>query len=220
MHGGSEWPGIGVTPDGTVIIPSNNIAWVSKLRDPAEFNFKNETNILFKNAFSVFTFDFKLFKSNVKKTLFQIKKIINYKQLKIEKYKRFVDKDGVPLNSPPWGTITSIDILDKKKNWQIPHGSYPQLGNDYKNTGSEIFGCPVLAGEEIFFMSGTRDKKIYAYNIDDGSLVWEDTLPFVAYSCPIIAKYKKKIYLLISASGGSKFPDVEPGDAIIAYQLL
>ena len=69
-------------------------------------------------------------------------------------------------------------------------------------------------------MSGTRDKKIYAYNIDDGSLVWEDTLPFVAYGCPIIAKYKKKIYLLISASGGSKFPDVEPGDAIIAYQLL
>ena len=90
MHGGSEWPGIGVTPDGTVIIPSNNIAWVSKLRDPAEFDFKNETNILFKNAFSVFTFDFKLFKSNVKKTLFQIKKIINYKQLKIEKYKRFI----------------------------------------------------------------------------------------------------------------------------------
>ena len=43
MHGGSEWPGIGVTPDGTVIIPSNNIAWVSKLRDPAEFDFKNET---------------------------------------------------------------------------------------------------------------------------------------------------------------------------------
>ena len=35
----NEWPGIGVSSEGNVIIPGNNIAWVSKLRDPSKFNF-------------------------------------------------------------------------------------------------------------------------------------------------------------------------------------
>ena len=122
-------------------------------------------------------------------------------------------------NSTPWGTITSIDIINKKKNWEISHGSYPKLKNRYNNTGSEIFGCPVIAGKEIFFMSGTRDKQIYAYNSSNGKLLWKDDLPFVSYGCPIISEYNDNIYLIINASGGSKFKDVEQGDKIIAYKL-
>ena len=219
FHGGNEWPGIGVLPKGNVIIPGNNIAWVSKLKDPSQFDLSSEIYILFKSFFSIFNFDFKKFKQNVKKTLFQFKKIINYKKLNIEKYQRFVNNEGIPLNSPPWGTITSIDIFNKKKNWEIPHGSYPQLKSIYKNTGSEIFGCPVLAGNEIFFMSGTRDKKIYAYQNIDGKLLWEDELPFVSYGCPIISEYNGSFFLIINASGGSKFRDVEKGDKIVAYKL-
>ena len=68
-------------------------------------------------------------------------------------------------------------------------------------------------------MSGTRDQKIYAYSINSGSLLWEDDLPFVAYGCPIISKYKNNVYLVISASGGSKFRDTKQGDKIISYKL-
>ena len=68
-------------------------------------------------------------------------------------------------------------------------------------------------------MSGTRDKKIYAYNISNGKLLWEDELPFVAYGCPIISEYKGNFYLLINASGGSKFKDIEKGDKVISYKL-
>ena len=219
FHGGNEWPGIGVTTQGNAIIPANNIAWVSKLRDPSKFNLSNEILILFKTFFKIFNFDFKIFKQNVKKTLAQFNKIINYKKLNIEKYQRFTNIEGIPLNSTPWGTITSIDIINRKKNWEISHGSYPQLKNKYNNTGSEVFGCPVIAGKEIFFISGTRDKKIYAYNNSNGKLLWKDDLPFVAYGCPIISEYNNSIYLLINASGGSKFRDVEQGDKIIAYKL-
>ena len=219
FHGGNEWPGIAVLPKGDVLIPGNNIAWISKLKDPSEFNILEEVYILFKNSLSFFTFDFIKFKRNVKKTISQLKKILNYKKLNIEKYQRFVNDDGIPLNSPPWGTITSINIFDKKKNWQISHGHYPKLDKKYKNTGSEIFGCPVSAGEKIFFMSGTRDKKIYAYNTSNGKLLWEDELPFVAYGCPIIIKYKDSFFLIINSSGGSKFRDVENGDKVIAYRL-
>ena len=68
-------------------------------------------------------------------------------------------------------------------------------------------------------MSGTRDRKIYAYSINNGRLLWEDNLPFVSYGCPIISRYKKNVYLVINASGGSKFRDSEQGDKIITYKL-
>ena len=219
FHGGNEWPGIGVTPNGKVIIPSNNIAWVSKLKDPSKFSFSKEIKNLFKSFFSIFNLDYNISKMNLKITLAQFKKIINYKKLNIEKYQRFVNDVGIPLNSPPWGTLTSIDIINKKKNWQIPHGFYPKLKDTYDNTGSEVFGCPVIAGKDIFFMAGTRDKKIYAYSINEGNLLWEDELPFVAYGCPIIAKHKNKLYLVINSSGGSKFRDVKKGDKVVAYKL-
>ena len=219
FHGGNEWPGIAVTPNGDVIIPSNNIAWVSKLNDISKFNLLEEISKLIKTSITIFNLDYSIFKKNVKKTLAQFKKIINYKKIKIEKYQRFVNIDGIPLNSPPWGTLTSINIIDKKQNWQIPHGTYPNLDKKFKNTGSEVFGCPVILGKNIFFMSGTRDKKIYAYSINDGRLLWEDNLPFVSYGCPIISKYKNNVYLVINASGGAKFRDTEQGDKIITYKL-
>ena len=98
------------------------IAWVSKLKDPSKFSFSKEIKNLFKSFFSIFNLDYNISKMNLKITLAQFKKIINYKKLNIEKYQRFVNDVGIPLNSPPWGTLKSIDIINKKKNWQIPHG--------------------------------------------------------------------------------------------------
>ena len=73
---------------------------------------------------------------------------MNFRKLDIEKYERFESIDGVPLNSPPWGTITSFDIIKKRVNWQIAHGNYEQLKIPHKGLGSEIFGCPIIASFE------------------------------------------------------------------------
>jgi glucose dehydrogenase len=219
MHGGSEWPGIAVDNVGQVIIPASNIAWISKLRNPDEFNFLFHIKKIFISSFNLITLDFYVFKKNVKSIFNSFKDIFNYKTLDIEAYKRFESKDGIPLNSPPWGTVTLIDIKDKKIKWQVPHGNYPQLDSKYNNKGSEIFGCPVFLGKEIFFISGSRDKKIYAYDVKNGDILWEDNLPYPSYGCPIIAEFDKNIYLIIDASGGRKFEDAKKGDAVIAYKL-
>ena len=34
IHGGTQWPGISSTPEGVIIIPSNNIAYRVKLKNP------------------------------------------------------------------------------------------------------------------------------------------------------------------------------------------
>ena len=218
MHGGSEWPGIGVDKNGNVLIPANNIAWVSRLRDPEKFKFKIYLKDILVSGLNLFTLDFSIFKKNAKNITKNFKKIINYNKVDIEKYKRFVANDGVPLNSPPWGTITLINLINKEKKWTIPHGKYPQLKEFKKKTGSEVFGCPVIVGE-IFFVSGTRDKTIYAYDINNGEIIWEDKLPFISYGCPIIASYENNHYLIIDSSGGRKFKKEGYGDAVVSYKL-
>ncbi len=218
MHGGSEWPGIGVDKNGNVLIPANNIAWVSRLRDPEEFKFKDHLKDILFSGLNLFTTDFSIFKKNAKNIIQNFKKITNYKKVDIEKYKRFEANDGVPLNSPPWGTITLINLINSEKKWSIPHGSYPQLKEFKKKTGSEVFGCPVIVGE-IFFVSGTRDKTIYAYDMNNGEIIWEDKLPFISYGCPILASYENNHYLIINSSGGRKFKKKGYGDAVVSYKL-
>lgn len=219
MHGGSEWPGIGLDLKGNVIIPASNIAWISRLKDPKDFNFKFHFKQIFLSTLNLFTLDFIKFKKNAKKIINNLKKIINFNELDIESYKRFEAKDGVPLNAPPWGTLTMINLQDKEIKWQRPHGKYDQIKEKYDNTGSEVFGCPVIAGPEVIFISGTRDKTIYAYDLKNGNLLWEDELPFISYGCPIIANYENSYYLIIDSSGGRKFTKEGYGDAVVSYKL-
>ena len=219
FHGGSEWPGIGIDKYGNVIVPANNIAWVSKLNNPNEFNFKDKIKKIIINLYNLASSDLTNLKRNLKVIFIDLKAIMNFRKLDIEKYERFESIDGVPLNSPPWGTITSIDIIKKRVNWQIAHGNYEQLKIPHKGLGSEIFGCPAIVGDDIFFISGTKDKKIRAYNLIDGQQLWEDDLPYIAYGCPIIASFENKVYLIINASGGAKYEKFPQGDAVIAYQL-
>ena len=72
---------------------------------------------------------------------------------------------------------------------------------------------------EVFFISGTRDKIIYAYNINNGEIIWKDNLPFISYGCPILANYENNYYLVINSSGGRKFNKSGYGDAVVTYKL-
>ena len=218
IHGGTQWPGIAATPDGTVIIPSNNIAYKVKLKNPEDFSFKKEFRALMSDILSFRLNSFSLFKSSVKKILRRVNKILDYKKPNIDGWNKFVNLDGIPLNRPPWGVLAAIDIKNKKQKWIIPHGSYAKLKDKTLNTGSEIFGSPVILSTGIIFMAGTDDKKIRAYSLENGEKIWEDDLPFSSYGSLVIANYQDKQYLIVNSSSGTNF-NTSPGDAIIAYEL-
>ena len=218
IHGGTQWPGIAATPKGTIVIPSNNIAYRVKLKNPDDFNFKEELKKLILDIFDIKFNNFSSFKYSIKKVLKRKDKILNYKKPDIEGWNKFENSDGVPLNKPPWGILTAIDIKNKKKKWSVPHGSYPVLKNIGLNTGAEIFGSPVILSNGVVFMAGTDDKKIRAYSLENGEKIWEDSLPFSSYGSLIVASYNNKQFLIVNSSSGTNF-NSKPGDAIIAYQL-
>lgn len=76
-------------------------------------------------------------------------------------YRKFLDQDGYPAISPPWGTLSAINLNTGKYLWQIPFGEYPELAaKGMTNTGTENYGGPIVTAGGLVFIGATIfDKK-------------------------------------------------------------
>ena len=137
---------------------------------------------------------------------------------KISGYTKFLDKDGYPAISPPWGTLNAIDLNTGEYVWKIVYGEYPDLmEKGLPQTGSENYGGPVVTASGLLFIAGTMDKKFRAYNKATGELVWETKLPAAAFATPATYEVNGRQYLVV-ACGGSK-NGAEKGDSYVAFAL-
>lgn len=131
----------------------------------------------------------------------------------------------VPCNTPPFGTMTAIDLRTKKVVWQVPMGTVRDTGPKGIKTHMPIpLGLPTLGGPTatasgLVFFAGTQDNYLRALNSLTGKEVWKARLPAGAPAAPLIYRSPKtgRQYVVISAGGMSHAADV--GDYIIAYAL-
>ncbi|SDF39640.1 PQQ-binding-like beta-propeller repeat protein [Terriglobus roseus] len=133
---------------------------------------------------------------------------------------RFLDPDGYPAITPPWGTLTAIDLNKGTFAWQIPLGEYPELAaKGLKNTGSENYGGGVVTAGGLLFIGATNyDKKFRAFDKATGKLLWETTLPFAGNATPAIYEVNGKEYVVIAAGGGKSVHDISGGE-YVAFAL-
>ena len=76
---------------------------------------------------------------------------------------RFTDPDGFPAITPPWGTLTAIDLNKAAIAWQVPLGEMP--GSGLEDTGSENYGGPVVTAGGLVFIGATNyDSKFRAFD--------------------------------------------------------
>ncbi|MBY0505587.1 MAG: PQQ-binding-like beta-propeller repeat protein [Bryobacteraceae bacterium] len=135
-------------------------------------------------------------------------------------YNKFLDPDGYPAISPPWGTLNAIDLNKGRIAWQIPFGEYPELAKaGMKNTGTENYGGPVLTASGLLFIGATNyDKKFHAFDKRTGKLLWETTLPHAGNATPSVYQVKGKQYIVIAAGGGKAGPQ-SSGGSYVAFSL-
>lgn len=135
-------------------------------------------------------------------------------------YHAFLDPQGYPATSTPWGTLNAINLDTGEYLWKIPFGQYPDLvAQGLSDTGSENFGGPVVtAGGVLFIGATTIDKKFRAYDKKTGKLLWETLLPFSATATPATYAIKGRQYVVIAA-GGQRDPATPPGGVYVAYAL-
>ncbi len=118
-------------------------------------------------------------------------------------YNKFLDPEGYPAITPPWGTLTAIDLDRGEIVWQVPLGEVPALAaQGLRHTGCENYGGPVVTAGGLVFIAATCDRKIRAFDKYTGQLLWEAVLPAAGYATPAVYELGGKPYVVIAAGGG------------------
>jgi len=132
-------------------------------------------------------------------------------------YDKFLDSNGLPGISPPWGTMHAIDLNTGEYIWSIPLGDTPELGEKGKGTGTENYGGPVVTENGLLFIAATRDGYFRVFDKRSGEKLWEYKLSAAAFATPAMYEVNGKQYIAI-ACGGEKL-GTEKGNQIVAFAL-
>jgi quinoprotein glucose dehydrogenase len=143
----------------------------------------------------------------------------NWLKYRNDGYPIFLDPDGYPAITPPWGTLNAIDLDKGEIRWKIPFGEFPDLAaKGIKNTGSDNYGGPVVTASGLLFIGATNfDKKFHAYDKLTGKLLWEAELPAAGNATPSIYEINGREYIAIVCGGGKN--NAPSGGSIVAFAL-
>jgi quinoprotein glucose dehydrogenase len=130
-------------------------------------------------------------------------------------YHRFVDPDGYPAITPPWGQLTAIDLGRGEIAWQVPFGKLPGL--EGPPTGAESYGGPVVTAGGLLFIGASKDETFRAFDKASGEMLWETRLPAAGYATPATYAVDGRQYVVIAAGGGKL--GTRSGDAWVAFAL-
>jgi quinoprotein glucose dehydrogenase len=137
-----------------------------------------------------------------------------------ERYAKFLDPDGYPAITPPWGTLSAVNVNTGAYAWKIPFGEYPELAAaGIEPTGSENYGGAVVTAGGLLFIGATvYDNKFHAYDKRTGQLLWQTTLPAAGCATPATYLAKGRQFIVIAAGGGKNMKGANGGQ-IIAFAL-
>lgn len=129
-----------------------------------------------------------------------------------------LDKSGLPATTPPWGMLTSIDLKSGAHNWSVP------LGIRKKDSAEPIkgdinFGGVMTNAGGIGFATGTPDRSLYGYNMENGEMLWQSKLPYAGSAPPIGFSFRGCDIIVVTATGGRFVGFTGNGDSTIAYKL-
>ncbi|NJB71457.1 quinoprotein glucose dehydrogenase [Saonia flava] len=133
-------------------------------------------------------------------------------------YNKFLDSNGLPAISPPWGTLHAIDMNSGEFIWSIPFGETPHLKEQgFPTTGTENYGGAVVTENGLLFIAATKDGFFRAIDKHTGEILWEYELPAPAFATPATYEVNGKQFVVI-ACGGEKL-GTKKGNQIVAFAL-
>jgi len=133
-------------------------------------------------------------------------------------YDEFVDQRFYPAISPPWGTLSAIDLASGKRVWQVPLGEYEELSREgVPPTGTRNYGGPVVTAGGLLIIAATSDEMLRIFDKLSGRLLWQHRLPAAGYATPSTYAIEGRQYVVITCSGGKL--GTPTGDRYLAFAL-
>jgi quinoprotein glucose dehydrogenase len=108
---------------------------------------------------------------------------------------------GLAAIAPPWTSLTAYDLNEGTIKWSIPLGDVPELAEQgHPGTGTQYpkVGPVITAGGLIF--TGTRDRKVRAFDVESGKLLWEFTVDTALEGIPAVYEVAGREYIVFCAS--------------------
>ncbi len=118
--------------------------------------------------------------------------------------------NGMGAMGPPWSEITAYDLNTGEIKWRKPHGGVLGIGAD---VGAHFpRGAPLVTAGGLVFAATAQDRKLRAYDRDDGDVLWEYTLPGGSEGIPATYELGGRQYLAVPVAAGAGLfaPLLEP----------
>ena len=118
---------------------------------------------------------------------------------------------SLPINKPPYGTLTAIDLDRGERRWQIPLGDTPEIRNAPALRDAKlppllgVAGAPgaiVTKGGLLFVTGG--GSTLYAIDKTSGTTLWQSELGQVGYAVPMTYRTRAGRQYVVIATGSGK----------------
>ncbi|HEU4993745.1 MAG TPA: PQQ-binding-like beta-propeller repeat protein [Gemmatimonadaceae bacterium] len=115
----------------------------------------------------------------------------------------------LPVNKPPYGTLTAIDLNSGEQAWQVTLGDSPEVRDHPALHGANlpplgVAGAPgaIVTATGLLFASG-GGRVLYALDTRGGSVLWSHDIGQRAYSVPMTYRTSAGRQFVVIASGAA-----------------
>ncbi|MSR19969.1 MAG: pyrroloquinoline quinone-dependent dehydrogenase [Gemmatimonadetes bacterium] len=128
---------------------------------------------------------------------------------------------GIPCSPPPWGMLHAVDMRTGELAWEVPLGRLTDLTKvpTPMRWGSPNMGGPLVTGG-LIFIAATMDRRLRAFDLATGEVVWTGKLPASAQASPLTYRARPGgRQFVVIAAGGHDGIRSSLGDHLIAFAL-
>jgi quinoprotein glucose dehydrogenase len=105
------------------------------------------------------------------------------------------------LLSPPWSSIVAYDLNTGTIKWKRPLGTDEKYGGKETGLPSGPQGKGMIVTSTGVVFATCLDGRIYAYDEDNGKMLWSTKLSRVPEGIPAMYENGGRQYMVVSATG-------------------